>query len=252
MCSCVNKHKNTETEEDSKAKELFQGIWLDDDSETVLFKVQGDTIYYADIQNSPIRFKIEKDSLYMYGGEVFRYQIDKQTEHLFWFHSLVGDIIKLHKSENDTDSIAFTNESVEVIPSSEVIKKDSVVVYGGTRYHAYVYINPSKIKVLKTYYSEEGISVDNVYYDNIIHICVYEGKKSLYASDITKSMFETVIPEDFLEKSILSDMNFISINNTGYHYQVSLCMPETVLCYLVNLNISFDGKLSMNIPQSVV
>lgn len=249
VCSCMNKQKNTETEEDSNAEELFQGIWLDDDSETVLFRVQGDTIYYADIQNSPVYFKIKKDSLYMYGGEIIRYQIDRQTEQTFWFHSLAGDIVKLHKSETDTDSLAFTNGSVEVIPSSEVIKKDSVVMYSGTRYRAYVYINPSKMKVLKTSYSEEGISVDNVYYDNVMHICVYEGKKSLYASDITKSMFEGVIPKDFLERAILSDMNFVSINNTGYHYQVSLCIPETALCYLINLNISFDGKLSMNIPQ---
>ena len=35
-------------------------------------------------------------------------------------------------------------------------------------------------------------SMDNVYYDNVMHICVYEGKKSLFASDITKQMFDKV------------------------------------------------------------
>ena len=59
-------------------------------------------------------------------------------------------------------------------------------MYKGTRYRGYVYINPSKMKVIKTVYSDEGIGVDNVYYDNVIHICVYEGKKLLYGKDITK------------------------------------------------------------------
>ena len=51
-------------------------------------------------------------------------------------------------------------------------EQDSVVNYNGTRYRAYVYINPSKMKVVKTSYTEEGMSMDNVYYDNVMHICM--------------------------------------------------------------------------------
>ncbi len=245
FCACNGKPKEASTS-DSKAAELFQGIWLDDDSETVLFRVEGDTIYYSDTQNAPVCYKIAGDSLYMYGSEISRYKIDKQAEHIFWFHSLSGDMIKLHKSENAEDSLAFSGKDVQIIPIyTEVTERDSVVTYNGKRYRAYVYINPSKMKVYKTSYSEEGISVDNVYYDNVIHICVYEGRQSLYASDITKRMFEHVIPADFLDKAILADMNFNSVDSSGYHYQASLCIPESSLCYIVNLSISFDGKLSM-------
>lgn len=53
------------------------------------------------------------------------------------------------------------------------------------------------MRVIKTTYSEDGISMDNVYYDNVMHICVYEGKKSLFASDVTKQMFDKVLPVDF-------------------------------------------------------
>lgn len=59
-------------------------------------------------------------------------------------------------------------------------------MHKGNRYHGYVYINPSKMKVIRTSYSEDGIGVDNVYYDNVIHICVYKGKEMLYGEDITK------------------------------------------------------------------
>ena len=88
---------------------------------------------------------------------------------------------------NAEDSLVFTSREVEVMSTTpEVIKKDSIVIYKNTRYRGYVYINPSKMKVFKTSYSENGISVDNVYYDNVIHICVYEGKKMLYGCNSKK------------------------------------------------------------------
>ena len=192
------------------------------------------------------RFLGFQDTLYTYGKDVTHYQIDKQSEYSFWFHSLADNIIKLHKSEDPNDTLAFSFKSVEIIPTyTEVTKKDSVVMFDGVRYRAYVYINPSQMKVVKTTYSEDGISMDNIYYDNVMHICVYEGKKSLYAKDITKQMFVDVIPTDFLQQAILSDMNFTGIDRKGYHYQALVCIPESPVCNLVNLTISFDGKLNI-------
>ena len=154
--------------------------------------------------------------------------------------------MKLYKSEEPNDSLAFSVKMLEEMPIyNEKTEKDSVIIYNGTRYRAYVYINPSKIKVIKTSYSEEGIGMDNIYYDNVMHICVYEGRKSLFASDITKQMFEHVIPTDFLTQSILSDMNFTGIDSKGYHYQAMLCIPESAVCNIANLTISFEGKLSI-------
>lgn len=128
-------------------------------------RIEGDTIYYADPQNIPVSFKIIRDTMYVYGNHTVTYKIDRQTEYSFWFHSLADEIIKLHKSENPEDILAFENKEVEVIPTTEVVKKDSVVMYKGTRYRGYVYVNPSTMKVIRSSYSEGGISVDNVYYD---------------------------------------------------------------------------------------
>ena len=101
------------------------------------------------------------------------------------------------------------------------------------------------MKLVKTTYSDDCISMDNIYYDNVMHICVYEGKKSLYAKDITKQMFVDVIPADFLQQAILSDMNFTGIDRKGYHYQALVCIPESPVCNLVNLTISFNGQLNI-------
>ena len=78
-------------EEDIDAKELLQGIWLDDETESPLMRVEGDTIYYADSQSAPITFKVMRDTLYTYGNDTAYYKIDKQAEHIFWFHSITDN-----------------------------------------------------------------------------------------------------------------------------------------------------------------
>jgi len=250
-CSGNKKENSDNVTEDLKAKKMLQGIWLDDESDEILFKIQGDTIYYPDAENAPVYFKIKKDTFYTYGKEVSRYKIDKQADHVFWFHSLSDNVVKLHKSEDDSDSLLMMgHRTTEVIPTySEVTKRDSVVMYNGKRYRAYVYVNPSKKKVIKTSYSDEGISVDNVYYDNVMHICVYEGRKMIYGHDITKDTFLGVIPNEFLKNAILSDMEFYGVGKIGFRYQATVCIPESSVCNLVNLIIGFDGKLSIKIAQ---
>ena len=161
------------------------------------------------------------------------------------FHSITDNIIKLHKSEDFNDSLSFVREEVVIPTYTEVTKRDSVVTYNGARYRAYVYINPTKIRVVKTTYSEDGISMDNVYYDNVMHICVYEGKKSLFASDITKQMFDKVVPEDFLVQAILSDTKFLKVDRNGFHYQAVLAIPETSIYSIVNMEVSFKGDLEI-------
>ena len=246
LASCgSNQSKEVSEKEDLTAKQLLQGVWLDDETDMPLMHIEGDSIYYADPQNAPVSFKIVHDTIYVYGNETVAYKIDRQTEYSFWFHSLADEIVKLHKSENVEDSLVFTNREVEVIPTTpEVIKKDSIVMYKGTRYRGYVYINPSKMKVIKTSYSE-GISLDNVYYDNVIHICVYEGRQMLYGQDITKKMFADIFPEEFLSQTILADMNFAGVDSKGYHYQATLRIPESSVYNLIDMTIGFDNKLNI-------
>ena len=56
-------HSLQQEKEDLSAKGLLQGIWLDDETESPLMRVEGDTIYYADVQSTPIAFKIIRDIL---------------------------------------------------------------------------------------------------------------------------------------------------------------------------------------------
>ncbi len=249
LSSCRNASSGVSSEEENEeAKALLQGIWLDDDTESALWRAKGDTLYYTDAGTAPVAFKVFGDSLVTYGAHVNRYKIERQGEYIFWIRSAMGDVIRLHKAENESDSLRFIHVR-EVPVYDEVIKKDSVVLYDNIRYHGYVYINPSKIKVMRPGLSEEGLGVDNVYYDNIIHICVYEGKKSLYAKDINKQMFEGLVPDDFLQWAILSDMDFCGVDAKGYHYQATVCIPDGASCYMVDITVDKDGTLSYQLIQ---
>ncbi|MCD8165436.1 MAG: DUF4738 domain-containing protein [Bacteroides sp.] len=250
ICSCTGKPagESQSPQESTAAKELLQGVWLDEFTDAPVLRIAGDTIYYNNSQNIPVYFQVIRDSLYLYGGNrTVRYKIDRHTENVLWFYSLPDYVIKLYKSENAEDTLAFVKQRVEVIrPVSEVMQKDTVVTYDGVRYRAYAYINPSSMKVVKSRQSEDGLSYENVYYDNVIHICVYQGNKSLFAKDITKQMFGEVIAGDVLQRSILADMEFKGVDCSGYHYQAMVCIPESPVCNLVNLDISFDGELFIN------
>lgn len=247
LAACGNGKSPEAADEDFTAKTLLQGIWIDDETELPLMRIEGDTIYYSDPQNIPVSFKILQDTMYVFGNNTATYKIDRQTEYSFWFHSLADEIVKLHKSESPEDILVFGNKEVEAISTTDVVKKDSVVMYNGTRYRGYVYINPSKMKVVRSSYSEGGISVDNIYYDNVIHICVYEGRRMLYGKDITKKMFAGIFPEEVLSQMILADMEFMGVNSKGYHYQATLRIPESSVYGLANITIGFNNQIKIEL-----
>ena len=52
-----------EAKDDSGAKAMLQGIWVDCESEDVAFKVTGDSVYYPDATSLPSYFRIKADTL---------------------------------------------------------------------------------------------------------------------------------------------------------------------------------------------
>lgn len=233
-------------EADSLTLRDLQGIWVDDESENVQFRIKGDTIYYPDAEYNPLGLRVMNDTLYLYGSnDTTSYKIDRHEGDAFWFHSLSDEIVKLHRSENELDSIAFEQKEPEDPMADQVVKRDSVMMYNGHRYRGYVYVNPSKRTVTKTTYTEMGMSVENVYYDNSAYICVYEGKKRLFGRNFTKDDFTETLSADFLRQAILSDMNFIKVTAAGYIFEATLCIPEEAACYDVDITVSPEGLVSM-------
>ena len=250
MSSCSGQPQNKEKieKEDLTAKEWLQGTWIDDMTETPLFTAKGDTLYYNDESASPVAFKIIKDTLKTYGQKIANYHIKKQGESFIWIQSIMGDILQLSKTEQSPDSLWVPQQTLKKT-AEKVLKKDLVVHYNNRRFHGYVYINPTDIKVLQPEITEEGLEIENVYFDHIIHICVYEGKNKLFGRDMKKQDFESLIPQEYYQRAILSDMDFIGVNAKGYQYQATLCIPNSASCYLINISIATNGDITYELTQ---
>ena len=236
-----------EVSENKEAKAMLQGIWIDAEGGDVSFRVEGDTIYYADTTSMPAYFRIMGDSLVLASGT--SYGIVKQSAHLFWFTNQNGDVIKLMKSDDPVDDTEFVHDTPKILSYSSQVKTDSVVVYGGERYHWYIAINPTKYKVTKRTYNDDGLEVENVYYDNIMHVSVYQGSHCLYSSDIRKQQYAGKVPADFLEAAVLGNMEFSHIDAAGLHFNATLCIPDGASCYLVESLVSYQGQMTMQLVE---
>ena len=233
--------------ESLEAKRLLQGIWVDNVSEEVSFRAKGDTIYYPDATSQPSHFRIVGDTLEL---GVQHYPIVKQGEYIFWFENQAGDIVKLRKSENPDDSLAFVvHQMPEILSLTEVMKLDSVVMYNGERYHWYIAMNPTKYRVRKTSYNGDGVAVDNFYYDNIIHISLFQGKLQLYSRDFNKQAYVADVPQEFLDQAVLGNMQFDHVDQLGFHFNATICIPDGASCYLVETLVGFKGELTMKLLE---
>lgn len=243
---CGNKSaKRDKPEEDAHAKELLQGIWLNEDDEDVAFRVKGDTIYYPDSTSQPVYFYIYSDTLVMRGVNDVKYPIVKQAAHLFEFKSQSGDIIKLVKTSDKTYQKAFAQEKTVALNQNTLIKRDTVVTFAEDKYHLYVQVNPTSYKVFKSSFNDDGVQVDNVYYDNIINLNIFHGANRVFSRDFTKKDFDKKVPASFLQQAILSDLIYDGIDKNGIRYLAVLAMPDSSLSYQVKITVSFSGHLNI-------
>lgn len=229
-------------QEDIKAKQMLQGVWINEDNQSVAFQAKGDTIFYPDSTIQPVRFQIIKDTFVIHGPSDVKYPILRQTEHLFRFRNQNNEEVTLTLSDDAEDLTMFPDKHSKPLNQKQLIKRDTVVLYKDERYHHYIQINPTSYKVPKSTYNDEGVEVYNLYYDNIVNLHIFHGNKKLFSKDFHKKDFSSKVPRDFLEQSVLSDMIFKSVDQQGFHYVVSLVVPDTMSSFEVELTISFSGQ----------
>lgn len=245
--ACKQKEAATPNASESKeAKALLQGIWVDQESESVVFKAKGDTIFYPDSVSQPAYFKVINDTMLI---GTSKYPLIKQTEHVFWFQNQNGDTIKLVKSEEVEDSLSFSDKHPEVLTMGEVTKRDTVVIYGKDRYHCYVAITPTQKKIVSSSYDDSGVEVNNVYYDNVVRLSVFHGNTCLYGKNFQKNEFSRFVPDGFLNQAILSNAEFDHADDDGIHFNATLCAPNSASCYLVEIVVSYKGRINMNLLE---
>ncbi len=219
--------------EDREAMALLEGVWFSSEDEEIVFTIKGDTIYYDDSQVMPAKFSIVSDTLIIYGQIKTKYKINRLTPHGFEFTNQPGDVINLYKSEEQT--VKRTEDVVQTL-----VKKDTVVVAGGQRYHAYVQVNPTSYKVLRSELNEEGLGIDKVFYDNIVNLTVYNGTRRVFSHDFKKQEFAEFVPDDLLEKSVLSDIAYVRSEGQSLVFEAFVGEPESYAYYIVEIKL--DGE----------
>lgn len=250
MSACGNRqNKAVEPTEDLTAKHDLQGIWLDEDGEDVAFRVKGDSVYFPDSTSVPTYFRIENHSFVLIGGKTTKYKIMKQTPNVFEFKNQSGETVKLYKTNDASYMDAFVPKAVQNINQRKVVKRDSVVFFNDEKYHCYIQINPTTYKVVKPSVNDDGVEVDNVYYDNIVNLTVFNGNKRLFSADMRKEAFVNEVPEQFLKQAVYSDLYFDRIDAEGLHFFSVLAMPETSISYMVESIVEFNGKLIKRIKK---
>ena len=235
----------SERSESREAKRLMQGVWLDD-SESAVFQMKGDSIFYADSTSMPARFWVIGDTLFVGSN---RYPIEKHTEHLLWFRNQNGDLLKFVKSDDTNTKDEFEQSKPQILTLTEVLKRDTVVFFDSQRYHLYIAVNPTKYKVTHQTINDDGMEVENVYYDNIIHLSIFNGATQLFSRDFRKQQYAENVPAQILQQSVLNNMEFVKVDASGFHFNVSVCVPDEASCYLIDQIVDFKGKSSVKLLE---
>lgn len=236
---------------DSRLEAMLAGVWINEDNESVVFKAVNDTLYYPDTDVLPVHYRIYGDSMYIDGDIPMKYFIEKLTSNVFKFRNQNQEIITLIKSNNPDIETAFGEEE-EIFDDDiiqELVKRDTIVTNGDRRYHCYVQINPTTYKVIKSDYNDEGVGVSKMYYDNIIHLAVYEGAHKVFSSDIRKDDFHKYVPAEVMRQSILSDVVYDRCDSKGIVFHALLRVPESASGYIVFITISPNGKITLSQPE---
>ena len=207
-----------EVSENKEAKAMLQGIWIDAEGGDVSFRVLGDTIYYADSTSMPAYFRVMGDSLVLASGA--SYGIVKQLPHLFWFKNQNGDVLKFSKSDDPADESEFVRDTPPVLSYSH-----------------------------QRSYNDDGLEVENVYYDNIMHVSVFQGSRQLFSRDFRKQQYAGKVPAEFLEEAVLGNMEFSHADAAGLHFVATLCIPDGASCYLVESLVSYQGQMTMQLVE---
>ena len=247
LAACGQHKPVAEQEESREAKQLLQGVWMEEGGELPVFQMKGDSVFYADSTSMPARFRVVGDTLYI--GSANRYLIEKHTEHLLWFRNQNGELMKFEKSDDEEMTLEMEQQKPQILSITAVLKRDTVVFYDSQRYHLYIAINPTKYKVSRPTINDDGMEVENVYYDNIIHLSIFQGSTQLFSRDFRKQQFAEKVPAQILGQSILNNMEFSKVDANGFHFNVSVCVPDDASCYLIDQIVSFSGKSSVKLLE---
>jgi hypothetical protein len=118
-------------------------------------------------------------------------------------------------------------------------KSERTVKLKGKSYHIVLHRSASDSLRVKT---EAG----DWFLDNKISLQItLDNGNKVFSRTFTKKSFSSIVPADFLSKSILEGMVFDKIVDNKFSFAASVCYPQTDLYFPMQITISSDGAISM-------
>lgn len=122
------------------------------------------------------------------------------------------------------------------------IKRDTTV----NNYYVSYIIQDNDDKI-KTFPITDGKGLDTIYYagrEIILDLKYF--KKSILSEKINRDFFSSYIPKEEIDKYSISYFNLDSIdNNEKIFFTISLCVPETDICYWFEISVSNKGDIEI-------
>lgn len=244
LVSCAGKKENPYCDEDDEAKRILQGVWIQEDGENPSFMAEGDSIFYPDTASMSARFWVSNDSLYIKGSNVNRYKILTLSDQSFIFQNQNKEEIRLVRDSSKRFMREFRQTRPYALNAFRIHDTDTVSNGRDTRFECRIRLEPTSGRVMKSSYNDDGIEVDNLYLDNVARLQVALNGERVYVHDFLKQEFAAYIPEEFMEKSILRELQYSHADDNAVYLDAVVGIPDADACYVIGLEINREGKLT--------
>lgn len=258
LLSCSKGKETTLSEQpqtDTTAMRLMEGMWLNNDGEPSL-RILGDSVYFRYNASAPLRFTVLGDTMIMFGSNDVRYPLVQLSATTLQFRNPTGDTVTLHKSETPYEDDIFFDEHPTAnnapspafpINQGRKVRRDTVIFVSGERYHCYMQVNPTTFKVYKSSLNDDGVEIDDIYYDNTVYIAVFTGRKKLYSHEFRKADFAEYIPENMLRQTVLSDIRLDKTGKESIVFYAQLAIPDSPTSFIIDINVALGETISMTL-----
>ncbi|MDU2113152.1 MAG: DUF4738 domain-containing protein [Prevotella bivia] len=238
-------HRNVSSldEQDVQAKQLLQGVWVDDEGTNPVILVCGDSIFFPDSASMPVKFWITRDSLYLQGKHLNSYKIVKQTPHFFAFQNQNGDELSVSKSGDKSLKKAFSYH-VFAMNTFDEQNIDTIANTDLGYYRSLIHIETTSDKIIKSVYNDSGLEVDNLYLDNVASLVIKSRDVPVYVHDFRKAEFAAFIPKTFINDCILRKFYFTHADKHALYYEAVIGVPDAYTTYVVEVRIMPDGTVT--------
>jgi len=147
-----------------------------------------------------------------------------------------------NKSNKQEKKETIVKDSVDSagVQRMQESKSEQIIKLKGKSYH--IALHRSACDSLTRVKTEAG----DWFLDNkiFLQITLDNGTK-VFSRTFTKKSFASIVPDDFLSKSILEGMVFDKIVDNKFSFAASVCYPQTDLYFPMQITISSDGSVSM-------